>query len=251
MWPKVLHPPNGGRYVWVKSGEPGFWGVVRTGHSGMPPRALSPFLRKVNSSLMEHDPFSAQDPLSLIKERFPYLHEDDMAAVMRLASMRTVSAGEHLIRAGTVNYSGFLVVKGLLRNYHILPDGSERTVLFTSEGGSVASYATVFRNLPTVEQVTAIEETLVIAMDTREMRKLMESRPELRLAYSQVIEQLLLDAITRIDRFVLLSPEERYRAFVKENPGLEQRIPQKHLASYLGITPVSLSRIRARAVRGN
>lgn len=191
------------------------------------------------------------DPLSLIRSKFPYLSEADMAAVLRLASMRTVKAGEHLIRAGTVNYSGFLLVKGLLRNYHILPDGSERTVLFTAEGGSVASYASVLRNMPSVEQVTALEESLVIVMDVRELRKLMDSSLDLTRAYAQVVEQLLLGAITRIDRFVLLSPEERYFTFVREQPGLEQRIPQKHLASYLGITPVSLSRIRARGVRGN
>jgi CRP-like cAMP-binding protein len=189
------------------------------------------------------------DPLSLIRSKFPFLTEEDIAAVVRLASMRTVSAGEHLIRAGTVNYNGFLVVKGLLRNYHVLPNGSERTVLFTAEGGSVASYASVLRNMPTVEQVTALEETLVLVIDVRELRNLMDSSPELMRAYAQVIEQLLLDAITRIDRFVLLSPEERYFTFTKEHAGLEQRIPQKHLASYLGITPVSLSRIRARSVQ--
>jgi len=191
------------------------------------------------------------DPFSLIRLRFPFLTEEDLAAVMRLTSMRTIRVGEHLIRAGTVNYSGFLVVKGLLRNYHILNDGSERTVLFTAEGGAIASYASVISNMPTVEQVTALEETIVITMDTRDLRKLMAGSPNLMTAYTQIIERMLLDAITRIDRFVLLSPEERYHAFVKEHPGLEQRIPQKYLASYLGITPVSLSRIRARAVRGN
>ena len=189
------------------------------------------------------------DPITLIRQRFPYLSEQDVMSVARIAVMRTVAVGEHFIRSGTVNYNAALVIKGLLRNYHVLPDNSERTVLFTSEGGSVASYASVLSNMPSIEQVTAIEDTLLILMDMREVRKVIEGNDALMRGYTEVLEKMLLAAIDRIDQFVLRSPEERYLRFVKERPDLEQRIPQKYLASYLGITPVSLSRIRGRAVR--
>lgn len=189
------------------------------------------------------------DPLEVIKSRFPLLGNAELAQLAPLISMKQLAAGETLIRAGSVDYRGVLVLSGLLRNYHPLGIGKERTVLFIAAGGSVAAYASVLENRPAVEQTQALEDTVVLLIDMRQLRKLMEDNQVLQRVYTQVIEQLLLDAIKRIDRFVMLSPEQRYLQFIHENPELEQRIPQKYLASYLGITPISLSRMRNRMVR--
>jgi len=189
------------------------------------------------------------DPLDVIKSRFPLLDNADLMQLAPLVSVKQLLAGETLIRSGTVDYRGALVLSGLLRNYHPMGIGKERTVLFIAAGGAVAAYASVLENRPAVEQTQALEDSTVLLFDMRQLRKLMDQNQSLQMVYTKAVEQMLLDAIRRIDRFVLLSPEQRYLQFLTEQPDLEQRIPQKYLASYLGITPISLSRMRNRMAR--
>jgi CRP-like cAMP-binding protein len=189
------------------------------------------------------------DHLDLIRAQFPNLTDADIGEVLPLLIVRELAAGEVFIRAGQVNYTSAFVVKGLLRNYHLLDNGTERTVLFTAEGGTIAAYASFFRNMPSVEYIAALEPTFLLTVDMRALRKIMDNNLGLTQAYTQTLERMLLDAIDRIDRFVLLSPEQRYTQFRHHHLELEQRIPQKHLASYLGITAISLSRMRNRMVK--
>ncbi|MCF8277323.1 MAG: Crp/Fnr family transcriptional regulator [Flavobacteriales bacterium] len=189
------------------------------------------------------------DPLQLIRQRFPYLSDEDLMSVGSLFQMRRLEPGESFIKAGRVNYTGALVIEGLLRNYHHLPNGAERTVLFTAEGQTVGAYSSIIKHMPAVEHVVALETTMLLTMDMREFKKIMVASPNLMQAYAQILETMLLEAIERIDQFVLLSAEHRYLRFKKDFPDLEQRIPQKHLASYLGITAISLSRMRNRMVK--
>lgn len=189
------------------------------------------------------------DHYQLLQQRFSYLKAEDLVLLGSLFQLRTLEAGEFFIKAGKVNYAGALVIKGLLRNYHLLPNQVERTVLFTNEGKTVGSYSSIIANMPSVENVAALETTVIAWADTRELKRAIQSNNNLMRAYLETVEQMLLQAISRIDQFVLLSPEQRYTQFVNDNPTLEQRIPQKHLASYLGITPISLSRMRKRMVQ--
>lgn len=172
-------------------------------------------------------------------------------AVMQLCGTRELAADEVYLRAGRYDMRAAMVLNGLLRNYHTLPDGTERTVLFIPEGKAVAPYATVFHGLPATETTSAIEPTLILELDMKALREVLSANPRLMRAYTQVLEMMLTEAINRIDSFVLKRPEARYEAFCKEFPQLVNRIPQKHIASYLGITPVSLSRLRGRSLKGN
>lgn len=183
--------------------------------------------------------------------RFPYLNTTDVAEVMQHARTRELVADEVLFKAGKTEMRGAVVLSGLLRNYHTLANGTERTVLFTPEGQGVAPYATLFFGLPGRESTVAVEKTVIIEFDMRGLRKAIEENPRLTRAYAQLLELMLTEAISRIDSFVLQSPEERYTKFGTDYPHLANRIPLKYLASYLGITPVSLSRLRARVLRGN
>lgn len=184
--------------------------------------------------------------LANLQVRFPYLSEEDLLEVMQHCNTRQLEADEFFLKAGKVEMRGALVLNGLLRNFHTLPDGTERTVLFTPEGHGVAPYATLFFGQPASESTVAVEQSVIIEFDMRGLRKTIDGNPRLMRAYTHMLERMLTDAIARIDSFVLKKPEERYASFCKEFPQLLQRVPQKHLASYLGITPVSLSRIRAR-----
>lgn len=182
---------------------------------------------------------------------FPFLTDGDVAALLQLCSTRELAAEEVYLRAGRSDMRGALVLGGLLRNFHTLPDGTERTVLFVPEGGVIAAHATVFYGMPATETTVAVEETAILEIDMRGLRKVIKENPRLMRTYTQMLERMLTLAIARIDSFVLKRPEDRYITFCHEFPALATRVPQKHIASYLGITPVSLSRLRTRMAKGN
>ena len=83
------------------------------------------------------------------------------------------------------------------------------------------------------------------------LQQLIDSNPKLEANRKFFLHNILKDLLKRVDSFVLLSPEERYLEFIKTHPDITNRIPNKHIANILGITPVSLSRIRKRIVTKN
>lgn len=190
-----------------------------------------------------------KDPLQLIHEKFPFIKEEDMAAVLSLCHTKELKAGEIFIHAGRVSYHAAMVMNGLLRNFHTVANGEEKTVLFVDAGQMIASYATLLQNMPAKETIVALEDSLLLVCDMKAFMQLTNFNERLLQLYIRAVEQMLIAAITRIDEFTLLSPEQRYQKLFRESPALIQRVPQKHLASYLGITPISLSRMRNRMAK--
>lgn len=189
------------------------------------------------------------DIRQLILSKFPYITDDDIAQTLAVSSLRQLQPGETLIKEGELCYTSVMVIEGLLRNFHTTENGEEKTVLFIWEGESIAPYASVFLNKPATESTQAIEPTTVLSIDYREYNKLSSSNPRINQSHRHMLENALVQAIDRIDDFTLRSPEKRYLRMLKEQPELVQRVPQKYLASYLGITPISLSRIRNRILK--
>ena len=179
-------------------------------------------------------------------KKFAFLTIDDIRQVWGLVKMRKVKEGEILVEKDTLNYNQITVIKGLLRNYIITSEGEERTVLIVPERMGTGCSDTIFRGEPAVEIVEAIEPSLVMIADTRKLERLADNHPQLLRLQKKILQGMLNEAIQRIRFYTALTPEERFREIQRKNPKLIQRVPQKYLASYLGIHPVSLSRIKAR-----
>lgn len=182
----------------------------------------------------------------LVASRFSVLKEEDLAQIMPLISFKVLTAGELFIQEGDMSYQIAIVLEGLLRNFHFTEDGEEKTVLFTWEAEVVAGYKCIFLNEPATENIEALEPTTLVVFDYHAFKALTHENTRFVQAHLQILEKAFVEAILRIDDFTLNSPEERYLRLLTERPFLLQRVPQKHLASFLGITQVSLSRIRKR-----
>lgn len=190
--------------------------------------------------------------LDKVKEAFSnmsFLKAADMAKLAMAAKLKTVPAGEHLIVEGERHYFVYVVLKGLLRSYVINQSGEEVTLLFVPEKEKAGSYNTIINDLPSEENLMALEKTLLLAIDIKKAKSVEPNNPRLMKMELTVFKKLLNDAIGRLKFYTVLTPEERYIQFCKNHPKLEQRVKQKHLASYLGITPTSLSRMRARLTK--
>ncbi len=190
-----------------------------------------------------------QQSISFIKKQFPYLTDDDVQELLALGKTGHLEAGDLFIDVGEVTYNSAVVIKGMLRNYHSSEDYTDKTVLFTVEGQSAMSYATVFLGKPSADTIEAMEDTVLLVSDFREIKELSRNNSRIGRMVNDKLENRLVETIARIDDFTLRSPEQRYIRFAEENPALLERVQKKHLASFLGVTPISLSRIRSRLLK--
>ena len=133
-----------------------------------------------------------------------------------------------------------------MRNYLLDKEGNEITVVFATEFQQIAAYSCIFLNRPSNETTEAIEPSTVLVFDLQQLRQKTTQDPLLAKAYTTVVEQAFAAAIQRIEDFTQTSPEERYLQLLENQPHLLERIPLKYIASYLGMTFTSLSRIRKR-----
>jgi CRP-like cAMP-binding protein len=180
---------------------------------------------------------------------YTFLGPRDILDLVSILNFKTVKKGEHIIREGEFNYHVILVLKGLLRSYVTNEEGQEYTMLFVPEMKNAGSYQTILRNKASVENIIALENSLVAFADFRTFDKFAKDRPSLMLYQNRVLKDLLAFTVDQTWFHVVLTPEQRYLKFCKDFPKLEQRVTQKDLASYLGITATSLSRMRARMAK--
>lgn len=166
-------------------------------------------------------------------------------ALLALASDRTIDAGQHLLRAGEPASRIFFLPRGLLREYYLDSAGRESTRRFCSAGEFSGSLADLLAGGPAVVSIEALEAGEIVEVDWAAIDALSASHPSLMKLLRRFAEILYVRKMRREFEMLTLSAAQRYRQFAQEDPGLDARLPRHLLASYLGITPVHLSRIHA------
>lgn len=177
---------------------------------------------------------------------FTFLSPMDLLQLATIIKFRHVAKGVHVVREGEYNYQTIKVIKGLLCHYVIDKNGIERTLLFVPEKMYSGSLQTTLNKKPADENIIALENSFLLTVDVRELEKLAAENKQILKMLNQSYKQIILEAAVRIKFLIAHNPEERYLHFSETYPNLEQRVKQKDLASFLGITVSSLSRIRAR-----
>lgn len=157
---------------------------------------------------------------------------------------RVYGSGQILLQAGDRVKEFYFVVTGLLRYYYLTPEGKEFNKAFAKGGDFAGSICGLISSVPSRFSIEAIEDTKVLVLPVKLIiegydRHRSWERLGRRLAENVAIKKELREA-----EFLLDSAEARYLRFLKEFTDISERIPQYHIASYLGITEVSLSRIR-------
>ncbi len=139
----------------------------------------------------------------------------------------------------------YFVKKGCIRIYYFKED-IDITESFEFENAFVARAESLFTGKPSKKAIKAIENTTLIAIDSTKLFILFDSHPDLERLFRKIIEMAYVNTVNRIESLQFNTAEERYINLLKDHPYILKRVPLKFIASYLGITPVSLSRIRAQ-----
>jgi len=169
--------------------------------------------------------------------------------LLPLLKRRTLAKGDYFVRAGERTRTiGFTQV-GLLRHYYISADGRDFTRAFHQEGQFVASMTAFLSGEPSYYFIQALEETNLLTLECDDWALLQDSHPVWSTINKRILEGAVLRGEKREQSLILDDAETRYRAFLQEFKGIEMRVKQHDIASYLGITPVFLSKIRGRPAK--
>ncbi len=168
----------------------------------------------------------------------------DLERVLDWARVRELQREEFLLRGGEVASLSALVISGLVREYFVLPDGTERTKAFVQPGEVTGSLADLLSGRPSRAFIVAQEPARLLVFDFEFLRTEGERHPAWLAWYARNLELMFCGKAEREYELLGLDAEERYATFTRRYPGLEARVAARHVASYLGITPVHLSRLR-------
>jgi CRP-like cAMP-binding protein len=170
----------------------------------------------------------------------------DIQAFFKAAEKLSFKKKEILIHEGTKNNTVFYIRKGLVRCYYVNDKGDEITFRLIPEHDMVINSDLILFNQPSKFYYQAFESTKTYAIDYDILQAIIANNGTYKSNRKFVYQELLRQAQQRIESFVLYTPEERYELYLKDFPNLVNRVPDKYIANILGITPVSLSRIRKR-----
>jgi len=186
-------------------------------------------------------------PLRTALERISPLALPAWEALATLIAVREAARGVHVLRAGEPATHIFFVNRGLLREYYADAAGQEFTRRFCDAGDFSGSLADLLVSRGALVSIQVLEPSELLVMPWSAIETLAECEPSLAKLLRRFAELLYIRKIEREFEMLTLAAGERYRRFVAAQPGIHARLPRHLVASYLGITPVHLSRIASAA----
>lgn len=150
-----------------------------------------------------------------------------------------------LLEEGKISRTMFFIEKGCLRTW-VNNDGKEITTQFFFEGDSVSSIESFRTNQPSLYSIESIEPCILQTISQNDFQNVLENSPEMKKEIQEHLFRRLIQSQQLFYSYLKNNPQKRYEELIEKHPEILQRVPQHYIASYLGITSVSLSRIRNR-----
>ena len=169
--------------------------------------------------------------------------------IKHLFKAETISAKTVLLRQGEVSTRIFFIVSGILRLYYVDKDGKDVSFQFFFENQLVSSFESFYLEKESKFYIESLEETKLLSISKTDFESLLKEIPQLQRFVTEFVCDRFFNYTNIFLSQIKSSPEERYLELIKDDPQILERVPHHYIASYLGITPVSLSRIRNRITK--
>ncbi len=189
------------------------------------------------------------EPLRNYIEKFTPLSNEDWQLLLPYLTKRIVKKNTIFAKEGKICKEIGFVVEGNMRHYYT-KNGEEKTTYFYFENSFVADYISCITGKPGLLNIEAMTETTLIVFQYTALKEIYNQSHAWERFGRLIAEYLAAGLEERMTGLLMLSPEERYHQLLQSNKHkIPERVPQQYIANYLGITPVSLSRIRNRVAK--
>ena len=190
-----------------------------------------------------------QQLMNMGKQNDVEIEAEILGAIVNISSFRLISGGSILQNVGELTQTAALVLDGICRSYYVDGEGNDITRGFCTQG-TLCMDEGLFGYSESIVTWEALEETTLMCFDVRQMKELIDEYMQLKSVYVTLLERALRYKIYRENGFLVEDATQRYLHFKSLYPSICGSVKQHYIATYLGITPESLSRIR-KALKEN
>jgi CRP-like cAMP-binding protein len=177
------------------------------------------------------------------------LTDEEFPTCASMLLPKRLRKGAYLVQEGEVSKYMAFVTSGCLRSYGVDKEGKEHIVQFGLEGWWISDLYSFLTGKPGRQYIDALEDSDVLLIDSVTYEKLCTTVPAFERYFRILLQNNYIATHRRVLSSISLSAEEQYLQMLEEYPTVVQRVAQRHIASYLGITPEALSRIRNRLAK--
>jgi CRP-like cAMP-binding protein len=170
--------------------------------------------------------------------------------IRAVAKVKAYKKGEFILTEGQICDKASMIVKGFVRFYYVI-DGRDITSRLLEEGFIISSWLSYYKQIPSNEFIEAAEDTILVGIDYRDIQRIYNEIPESNVIGRRETEHAFYLSELRTQMLRKRTAEEKYRYFLDNHPTLLQRVPLKHIASYLGMNEETLSRVRSKYHKKN
>jgi CRP-like cAMP-binding protein len=186
-----------------------------------------------------------EEALQSFISKFKSFNQDEINAIIGNTAVESIKKGTIVLKEGKVSTNCYFVLSGCIRQYQIV-NGEDKTTAFFTEGQVIISYSSYLDSSPCQYNFSCLEDS-ILAIGTREQeQKLHKQFPKLEHLVHTLMPEDYSKVQERLASLMNNTPEERYQLLIRTQPELLGRVPFNQLASYIGVTPESFSRIRKR-----
>lgn len=182
-----------------------------------------------------------------LARRYSTMTHDELDILESVLVPMKFAKGEIVLAEGDICQNIYWIVKGLLRQYYY-KNNKELTEYMAAENTIMMSIESLFKEKPSMQIIQALEPTLIYAMPKAELEAVAMRSVNIQILYRKILEESLIISQQRADMLRFESAQDRYQKLVKSAPQLVLRAPLVFIASYLQMTPETLSRVRTAAL---
>ncbi len=174
------------------------------------------------------------------------LSENEFSLLLENAEIETIPKKKTLVSYGQISSKMYFILSGSMRLYYVNEKGVQRNCFFFYEGLFCTVFSSFMVQKPSEQYLETLEECTCFSLAFHYLDKIYDKVPKMNLIVRKILEERYINAHKIISSFILYNPERRYKEFIEKYPKLVNRIPEYHIASFIGISPKSFSRLKKR-----